>query len=341
MPTDNPFYDGAGPNYDAVWALGLRNPYRAYYDAPTGRLLIGDVGGNVASTAIEELDLGVRGANYGWPNVEGTSSNPAYTNPIYSYAHNGRDAAITGGFVYHGDQFPSAYEGSYFFADYAQNTIKRLTFDTNGNVNGVFNFEPANGAPDGPTGDIVYLTEGPEGALYYIDLGVSDTTGTVGVSKIHRIKFTGANQPPVAQASATPSSGPTPLTVNFSSAGSSDPEGEPLTYSWNFGDSTTSILANPSHTYTTPGPLPGPAHSVRRSELDDLVAADRHCRHPADGEPFCRRPTDGLFKAGDVITLQRAPRPTPRTARCPPAPTSGTSTSFTTLTCILARPSPA
>ena len=35
VPTDNPFYDGAGPNYDAIWALGLRNPYRAYYDAPT------------------------------------------------------------------------------------------------------------------------------------------------------------------------------------------------------------------------------------------------------------------------------------------------------------------
>ena len=56
----------------------------------------------------------------------------------------------------------------------------------------MFNFEPADGAPDGPTGDIVYLTEGPEGALYYIDLGVSDTTGTVGVSKIRRISFVGS-----------------------------------------------------------------------------------------------------------------------------------------------------
>ena len=191
MPTDNPFYDGSGPNYDAIWALGLRNPYRAYYDAPTGRLLIGDVGGNIASTAIEELNVGVRGANYGWPNVEGTSSNPAYTNPIYSYPHNGRDAAITGGFVYHGTQFPSSYQGSYFFADYAQNRIKRLTFDANGNVNGVFNFEPANGAADGPHRRHRVLTEGPEGALYYVDLGVSDTTGTVGVSKIRRISFVG------------------------------------------------------------------------------------------------------------------------------------------------------
>ena len=189
VPTDNPFYDGAGPNYDAIWALGLRNPFRAYYDAPTGRLIIGDVGGNDYSTAIEEIDIGARGANYGWPNVEAPNGNPAYTAPAYYYPHNGRDAAITGGFVYHGTQFPSSYQGSYFFADYTQNWIKRLTFDANGNVTGVFNFEPADGSVDGPYGDIVYLTEGPDGALYYVDLGYSDISGTFGVSKIRRIEL--------------------------------------------------------------------------------------------------------------------------------------------------------
>ena len=189
VPTDNPFYDGAGPNYDAIWALGLRNPFRAYYDAPTGRLIIGDVGGNVYSTAIEEIDIGARGANYGWPNVEAPNGNPAYTAPAYYYPHNGRDAAMTGGFVYHGTQFPSSYQGSYFFADYTQNWIKRLTFDANGNVTGVFNFEPTDGSVDGPYGDIVYMTEGPDGALYYVDLGYSDISGTFGVSKIRRIEF--------------------------------------------------------------------------------------------------------------------------------------------------------
>ena len=303
VPTDNPFYDGSGPNYDAIWALGLRNPYRAYYDAPTGRLLIGDVGGNDASTAIEELNVGVRGANYGWPNVEGTSSNPAYTNPIYSYPHNGRDAAITGGFVYHGTQFPSSYQGSYFFADYAQNWIKRLTFDANGNVNGVFNFEPANGAADGPTGDIVYLTEGPEGALYYVDLGVSDITGTVGVSKIRRISFVGSSDlPPVVSASANPTQGPTPLTVNFSSAGSSDPEGKPLTYSWNFGDNTTSTAANPTHTYNIAGP-----YQVRLTVSDGVNSTlSTPLSISAGTRPTATilSPTDGvLFKAGDVISF--------------------------------------
>ena len=151
MPTDNPFYDGAGPNWDSIWALGLRNPFRAYYDAPTGRLLIGDVGGNDYATAFEEVNLGVRGANYGWPNIEGTYRQSRLHQPIYAYPHNGRDASITGGFVYHGTQFPSSYQGSYFFADYTQNWIKRLTFDANGNVNGVFNFEPADGASTDPT----------------------------------------------------------------------------------------------------------------------------------------------------------------------------------------------
>ena len=41
VPTDNPFYDGNGPNWDSIWAYGLRNPYRAFYDAPTGRMYIG------------------------------------------------------------------------------------------------------------------------------------------------------------------------------------------------------------------------------------------------------------------------------------------------------------
>ena len=76
VPTDNPFYDGNGPNVDSIWALGLRNPYRAYYDAPTGRLFVGDVGGNDNSTSQEEVDLGAAGANYGWPNSEGACASP-------------------------------------------------------------------------------------------------------------------------------------------------------------------------------------------------------------------------------------------------------------------------
>ncbi len=62
------------------------------------------------------------------------------------------------------------------------------------------------------------------------------------------------NVPPVAIASATPTSGTTPLVVAFSSAGSHDPDGVNLSYDWNFGDGTAhSNAANSSHTYTSAG----------------------------------------------------------------------------------------
>ena len=110
VPTDNPFYDGAGPHWDSVWAYGLRNPFRAYFDRPTGRLFIGDVGGN-GGDSNEEVDLGARGANYGWPDVEGPCSAPC-TEPLYSYIHNAGDGScVTGGFVYHGTQFPTGMRG--------------------------------------------------------------------------------------------------------------------------------------------------------------------------------------------------------------------------------------
>jgi glucose/arabinose dehydrogenase/PKD repeat protein len=301
VPTDGPFYDGAGPNWDSIWAHGLRNPFRTYYDAPTDRLFIGDVGGNTATTAIEELDLGARGADYGWPNVEG-SCTPPCVSPIFSYAHNGRDACITAGFVYHGSQFPSTYVGSFFFADYSQNWIKRLTFDAAGNVSGVHNFEPADGGPDGPTGDIVALAEGPDGALYYVDLGYSDTTDTSGISKIRRIRYVAADQPPVAAAAANPTAGAAPLSVTFSSAGSFDPEGQTLSYLWTFGDGATSTQANPVHTYAQAG-----QYSARLSVSDStnttlsapltIAVGDRPTATiltPADG---------ATFRAGDVISF--------------------------------------
>ena len=61
------------------------------------------------------------------------------------------------------------------------------------------------------------------------------------------------NTPPIAAAAANPTSGIAPLAVNFSSAGSTDPDGSLASYSWNFGDGTSSTAANPSHTYTSAG----------------------------------------------------------------------------------------
>ncbi len=296
VPTDNPFFDGAGPNFDAVWALGLRNPYRTHYDPLTGRYYIGDVG----QDTIEEINLGVAGANYGWPDHEGNCSLPC-TGPLYSYDHGGRDASITGGFVYQGTHFPIQYRGAYFFADYAQNWIKGVTFDANGDVAAAFNFLPSDGSTDGPHGDIVYLTEGPDGALYYVDIGIS-AQWVVGVPKIKRIRYTGTDRAPVAVAQSDVTDGPAPLTVNFSSAGSIDPDGQPITYLWNFGDNTTSTEQNPTHVYGANGRF-----NARLTVFDGISSSSSIPITVTVGSSptaTIQSPMDqGFFVAGDVINF--------------------------------------
>jgi glucose/arabinose dehydrogenase/PKD repeat protein len=299
IPADNPFHDGSGPPRDSIWALGLRNPFRLSFDAVTGRIFECEVGGNDVDIAMEEINLLARGANYGWPDCEGACGTPGFTSPIYAYPHAGRDACVIGGCVYRGNRFPNAYYGNFFFADYAQHWIRRLTFDANGNVNGLFNFEPNDGTLDGPYGDPTCLKEGPDGALYYTDFS-HDLDNFWAM--VRRIRYTGTNDPPSAVASAFPTAGLPPLNVGFSSAGSLDPEGQPVTYLWTFGDGQTSTLPNPSHDYQQAG-----MYSVRLAVSDGTNTSQSAPLAIVVGDVpsvTILSPTNGLiFRAGDVINF--------------------------------------
>ena len=71
---------------------------------------------------------------------------------------------------------------------------------------------------------------------------------------LYRIDYIQGGRSPIAKATGTPTSGNAPLTVQFSSAGTADPDpGNTLSYQWTFGDGTTSTAANPSQDYTTNG----------------------------------------------------------------------------------------
>lgn len=128
IPPDNPFADD--PDLAAeVWAFGLRNPHRFAWDTGgRGALFISDIG----QGQIEEINLGWRGANYGWSEREGTTrldpfdqsvflplphGDPAFgfSYPIAQYDHD-EGFAIVGGFVARGGQVP-ALEGQYVFGD--------------------------------------------------------------------------------------------------------------------------------------------------------------------------------------------------------------------------------
>jgi glucose/arabinose dehydrogenase len=109
-----------------IFAWGLRNPYRFAFDRNDGsdRFLINDVG----QSTLEEVDLGAIGANYGWPEREGSCARGAtppcsgpdpakgYTQPITEYGRSDGQVITGGAFVPNG-LWPEAYDGAYFFGD--------------------------------------------------------------------------------------------------------------------------------------------------------------------------------------------------------------------------------
>lgn len=158
IPGDNPFNTQAAGNNRAIWSLGLRNPFTFAFDPVTGRMFINDIGEN----ANEEINDGVAGANYGWPETEGPTSTPNHTGPFYFY---GRDqgCALTAGTFYNPTvrQFPTHYWGKYFFADWCQGWINTLDPAISNSVTGF--------AVD--TSFPMDLEIGPDGSLYYIEWG--------------------------------------------------------------------------------------------------------------------------------------------------------------------------
>ena len=126
IPPDNPFISGGG--LPAIWASGLRNPWRFSFDGLTGDLYIADVG----QDAWEEVDFVQAGRpggmNFGWSYYEGKHqyndqppANLVFTFPVIEYSH-AYGCAVTGGYVYRGAAYPD-WQGVYLYGDYCSGTV--------------------------------------------------------------------------------------------------------------------------------------------------------------------------------------------------------------------------
>ncbi len=181
-PADNPFALAADESERLVWAWGLRNPFGFSIDPVTGDAFLGDVG----ATQAEEVDhipfASGGGQNFGWPIREGLGEAPfgdscgaanPFTDPIHAYDHDPVfPRAVIGGPLYRfppGEDggFPESYDGSYFFADWGGEWIRRL-------VPGSSGWEAASPVPGQPSSEdwaqgivnMTQLEQGPDGALY-------------------------------------------------------------------------------------------------------------------------------------------------------------------------------
>jgi VCBS repeat-containing protein len=187
------------------------------HNSATGPARCGIFSGNTATT----INIGASGAPITGPQFGGNCS--------------------IGGVFYRGTNFPAQYQDKYFFADLDRGWMKTMTFDGSDPI-AVSDFTPNASA-------VVSIAVHPiTGKMYYVLF-------YDGVRKITYVG--GGNQPPTAVASANNYFGPGPFTVQFTGSGSIDPEGQPLSYSWDFGDGTPlSFAANPSHTFTAPPGVP-------------------------------------------------------------------------------------
>ena len=170
---------------------------------------------------------------------EGTAAGVAF--PDHLYGH-GSGASVIGGPTYTGGPYPDEFDGDILFGDYVQGFIKRLELDGAGKPTGTKDFV---------TGWFGVDIELWNGELYYVDFG----DGSRGSGAVVRIAYSPNNSTPIAVATATPTFGPAPLKVTFKGGGSTDPDGDPLRYEWDFGDGTTKSTAKdpPVHTYTRGG----------------------------------------------------------------------------------------
>ncbi len=255
---DNPFVvsGSADENERRILGYGLRNPFRMAVRPGGNQVWIADVGWSSWEELNVVPDL-ASARNFGWPCREGPSAEyfglnicppaAATTPAFFAYAHDApavpNDGCELGssaiaGLAFHagGSNYPDAYENALFFSDYSRRCLWVMFADGEGDPN------PEAAAPFASSAlGPVDLQIGADGNLYYVDFDGG---------RVMRVGY-GLH----AEASANPTSGPIPLTVQFDSAGSLPASpGDTLSFAWDLdgdGQFDDSAEAQPLREYTT------------------------------------------------------------------------------------------
>ena len=147
-------------------------------------------------------------------------------------------------------RWPEYYDNVPLMYEWTRDYIKAMHLDGAGNV---FKINPV--LPSFTFDNPIDIEFGEDGALYVLEYGTGYFV-TLPEAQLARVDYVRGNRTPVVKVSADPLDSPTaPLEVEFSSDGTNDPDGDRLTYQWDFDadGEFDSEERNPTHTYEEEG----------------------------------------------------------------------------------------
>ncbi|MFI7601533.1 PQQ-dependent sugar dehydrogenase [Actinoplanes sp. NPDC049681] len=146
-------------------------------------------------------------------------------------------------------KWPEYYDGKPLFFEWTRDYVKEFTL---GPANEVTSIKPV--LPSIVFDNPMDLEFGPDGALYVLEYGDGYFSENP-EAQLARIDYVRGNRTPIPKITATPTRGEAPLTVTFSSAGTTDPDGDSLRYAWDFDADgiVDSRQPNAVHTFTENG----------------------------------------------------------------------------------------
>lgn len=210
IPADNPFV-GRNDVLPEIWALGLRNPWRAAFDSRTGDLYVADVG-HESWEEVTFIPNGAGGLNLGWAIREGSRcfppgrpcDPPGLTDPILEYFHGHEPprCCIIGGAVYRGSAMP-LLDGHYFYSDFCSGEVWSLLYDGQRVVEWRDHSTQVR-RPDGQRfGGLSSITQDHEGNLLIVDF-TSGVYRVVTVMQLRSPTLIGGRRAEFTMTGATP-----------------------------------------------------------------------------------------------------------------------------------------